>query len=840
MTTVQAIAKQFIRIGYRVDTLMSDFAYSDMLGVSSETRSLQLAAFSHTPPSYRTAAFGVMVTDANKEAVQVAAHRGFGAPIILAISGNNVSVWQIKAGEKPARLEVASLDDLDHLFERHRIEWHPDAIYRAKSIGLFDRNYQLDFVDIGLLPAIEGQIHTKLDHLLQEVFEALHGKGAARSTTRLSGRDLFYVTFRLLAAKILLDREHSVATAWDRSSVSSVLNGISQYYGLAAFNKITKGPVLQAIADAWRVLNSTISFAHVSSDDLAFVYENTLVTRESRQKFGTHSTPRQLAEYITVNLHLTAVNPEELYVYEPFAGAGILLTSAMRQVRDSLPRDWEPSVKHKYLTTHIWGHEFDQFACEVATLSLILADYPQLNGWHIDSTDLFSDNTLISNVKRATVVLCNPPWEQFTDAEAKRYAAFSARSKFKPIAVLDAVLEHPPASLGFVLPNGILVDKRYAGVRRKLELHYRDLHLLSLPDGIFQASQVQSAVLIAKNRRSIPHPKNDATMLTSVVVKERHRDAFLASGQVTDQRVLSKPFLEEQTGNLWISELADVWDYLADYHRLEEVADVHRGLEWNYSQDDASAPHSRVGFKAGLHRVRGALHQFLIGPPVYLDLRKNSMRGNAHRHPWNEPKVIANASRLSRGPWRFAAAVDHNGLYASQQFFGMWLKPSSTLTLETLAAILNGPIANAFLTTHNFDERFLVRTVESIPLPRQDPGHQIPILVRAYVEALEAADLDSADTRNQHLEQLLFKIDAEILATYDLPPRLERQVLEYFRGASRPVPHTVNDWFPESFKPCIPLREYINPRFLRDCGPWVLKVFKPLPDDEAAALEDIP
>ena len=61
-----------------------------------------------------------------------------------------------------------------------------------------------------------------------------------------------------------------------------------------------------------------------------------------------------------------------------------------------------------------------------------------------------------------------------------------------------------------------------------------------------------------------------------------------------------------------------------------------------------------------------------------------------------------NEGRLSRGPWRIGAALDTQRLLYSQQFFGLW--PVATLTekeLFALLAILNGPLANAFIALHS-------------------------------------------------------------------------------------------------------------------------------------------
>jgi type I restriction-modification system DNA methylase subunit len=119
------------------------------------------------------------------------------------------------------------------------------------------------------------------------------------------------------------------------------------------------------------------------------VYENTLVTPEIRKAFGTHSTPRPVAEYMVNRLELWRHDPHDIRIYEPCAGAGLFLVAALRQLRELLPVDWTDEQRHKFLVQRITGDEIDPFAKEVATLSLILADYPNANGWNISELDLF-------------------------------------------------------------------------------------------------------------------------------------------------------------------------------------------------------------------------------------------------------------------------------------------------------------------------------------------------------------------------------------------------------------------------------------------------------------------
>jgi hypothetical protein len=53
-------------------------------------------------------------------------------------------------------------------------------------------------------------------------------------------------------------------------------------------------------------------------------------------------------------------------------------------------------------------------------------------------------------------------------------------------------------------------------------------------------------------------------------------------------------------------------------------------------------------------------------------------------------------------------------------------------------------------------------------------------------------------------------IDSLILKAYDLPPRIERKLLDFFNDYPRPVPVPFPNYFPADFKPCLPLYHYLS------------------------------
>lgn len=825
MSAIDIIAAAARSMGYRDEAVVRNYTFADVLDPADSTRTVLLAAFTQTPPSYRSAALAAVQGGKGDTMELVKAHRALGAPLLFVIEGDLVSLWQVRGDAPPRVLERLSINNLPALFKRHQGTWRPDAIHRAKSIGAIDQSYQLDFVDIGLLPAVEGEIHLKLDRLL---IEALTAASRAQKGKKPETRLLFRVVFRLLAAKVLQDRQHPYAQGWDAADLSSVLRAIESYYSLPSVPIGGRQTVPAAFTAAWECLRRGISFANISSDDLAFVYENTFVTPETRKHFGTHSTPRQLAEYAVSRLELHRHKAEDLKVYEPFAGAGTFLVSALRHVRDLLPIDWSDQQRHDFLVGSLSGDEVDAFACEVATLSLILADYPNQNGWHITETDLFEGGVLQERMRGQNVILCNPPFESFAANERALYP-IANQSYSKPVAVLAAALDARPLALAFVLPRPFILDRQFAEQRRTIEKLYGDVELVELPDRIFGASGIESALLVARE----PRPPAPAIItLRSTEVSDRDRLAFLQTGKTTTERQLVRPVDEPASGDLWVPPLQALWKFLAATPQLGRHFTIHRGIEWKSAQDAAWSTQRHGGYRRGLHTARGA-RQFLSARPVWLDCRPERLLYSAIDLRWEKPKLIVNAGRLSRGPWRIAATLDNKGLVCSQQFFGLW--PSGSLSdtqLLTFTAVLNGPIANAFLAVHSPANRMRISAVGQIPLPPVMPDHAGQLVAEYVGLLMEPVALNQNEER---LAALLMQIDAAVLGAYDLPARLERQLLDYFRGVERPVAHPWQHWDVNDPTPGLTLSERASGRY-RAYGSWIQKVFQPLPREEAELL----
>jgi hypothetical protein len=768
MSLLDRIEGEFLKLGYREVALRRNYAFSDVWGEGGATCHVDFAAFTQTPPSYRSAAFGVIEVAAESAAEAIRARRALGAPVFLVIEPDQVSAWQVHAKAAPERIGTFRPDALASFFSERAESWAPDRIHRAKSIGYFEREAQLDFVDVGLIPAIAGEIHSKLDGLIHE---------AVAGTRAFTGDDavrlFFRGVFRLLAAKILTDRQHERARSWNADEVRSVLKAMDDYYRLGDVSQAWPASAISALEPVWAVFRAGFNVANISADDLAYVYESTLVTDQARAEFGTHSTPRHVADYIVGRLRLWEYGECPPRVVEPFTGAGVFLGSALRLLRDALPAEWEDKQRHDLLVSCIGGAEIDPFAAEVAKLSLILADYPNANGWQIDEADLFEPDALRIRLEGARVILCNPPFERFKADEARRYPSAHAISRSKAVYALEMALRAEPDMLGFVLPNTVLVDRRYQRQRIALERIYDEIELVALPDGIFNVSQANSALVIARKS-----PAMAKQQIRSAVVLDRDKKAFRATGAPSMVRELALVRAGTPSGDLWITPSQELWHALKDLPTLGTLVEGSWGLRWRGGQrartSDVAGPNRELGYQDTT-----SIHQFHLSEPRWMDVTPEHLLAGGNRD-WDATKILCNATRLSRGYWRLAAAVDRHGTRASQQFIGLWPITGSEADLDALAAVINSPVVNAYLAEHSFDKRFRIARLHEAPIPVELP-RELGELSREYAGAAAAQDPDAHE-----LAGILAAIDSCVFDAYGLDPAVRAELLMRM-GDDRPL-----------------------------------------------------
>jgi hypothetical protein len=199
LTPVNLFKYELAKIGY--SELENDYVFSDVFSEVPLDRIVSLAAFTQYPPSYRNAALGIVEEGRGNAADIASNYRALGAPLLFVIAGPEVSLWQVHPHTPPSLYRRIEVDQLGQLFAEHTHLWNPQRIHRAKSFGPLNKAYQLDFVDAGLLAAIEGEIDDKLDRLLSEAVSDALRLRIVRPGEVMDERLLFRTILRLLAAK---------------------------------------------------------------------------------------------------------------------------------------------------------------------------------------------------------------------------------------------------------------------------------------------------------------------------------------------------------------------------------------------------------------------------------------------------------------------------------------------------------------------------------------------------------------------------------------------------------------------------------------------------------------
>jgi len=707
----------------------------------------------------------------------------------------------------PEVLEQVGLEDMPGLFAQHRQEWAPQRLLGVKTArGITP--VQLDFFDLGLLPLLEREVRSKLDRLLHNtVTLAINALPEGESLRADTYPRLFRLFFRLLAAKVLGDRGHP--GSWLLDDPRQVIASVEDFY----FKDKDKEAVLDdddIQNTVWHEIRTRFHFQNLSVEALAYVYENSLVTDEARRQLGIHGTPPGIAEYITAQLPIETLSVDERRIFEPFSGHAVFLVAAMQRLRDLLPPSLSPDERHAYFVRMLSGLEIDDFAREVAKLSLMLADYPNPDGWRIHAGDVFNSAIVGRELRSANVVLSNPPFEDFTRSERNQYAGIS--SVHKPAELLRTVLEATPQMLGIVLPRIFLHGRGYKQIRTELKDKYGSLEIVALPDNVFQHSEADVALLLAY----------DAGRVTSRVrvgeVYGHDLETFFVTHRPSYGTEVSpvSDSTELVPSEIWLGPLDEVWKATAPLPRLGEIAAIHRGLEFRLPFDEHRrhlvSDEPQPGFHSGVHTVEESLEPFLITGTVYINTSAGVQRGHAYQLPWHRPKLIVNARRRTRGHWKVTAAPDSQGLVCYQNFHAIW--PEGGPSVDVLAAILNGPLVNAFIAERERQRDIRIATLRDVPIPSIGVEQQqvISSLVRQYSETRRQS-MHREQTGEDPMEAcraFLIQIDAEVLRAYDLPPRLERAVLDYFRGHKRPGPVQFERYFPPDFTPYLPWYRYIS------------------------------
>ena len=842
------LRSHLLRCGYRSAAIESDVQLPD-------SRPAALAAFAHTPHDARSSCIAAVngFTDPFSDA---AACRPLGAPVIFVCFPSHLE-WWVQGSTKTERRDTVPVEHLDNFFAAHRAEFAPEAIYRAKTLARFEKQYQLDFVDAGLVPLVESAAGEKL---VEIVHQTVLGTKKRLGWTEISVEDghwLLQANFWLLPAKILKDKAVPAFSELNLEDLKEVYARLAEHYGAPEPVRVDSKAKTEALRQSAREIAQRSHLGLVSTEALAHLYENALITKETRADLGTHSTPPFLVDYILGKLRpwLQAIPWKDHNVFEPACGHAGFLLAAMRVLNELLPTEMSaPSARRGFLRSRLHGCDKDPFALEIARLSLTLADVPNPNGWDLQPADMFAGDLLAEKSRAATLVLANPPFEDFT---AEKRKAASSQHVNQATEMLWRVVGHlrPGSVFGVVLPQTLLHSREATPLREYLARNFELGEICLFPDDVFTFSDAESAIVMGRRLRAGERPSGTVAYQR---VREADVEEFKRDYRVTTSRVVNAShFTSTSDRSFLIPDLQEIWEYCGRYPSLSTIAEVGQGLTLR-SRTDARCPKGEL---ISVTRQAGFTKAFIglkTDPRTderpasrWINLSADAILYPRHGLPSNMPQLLLNYAPVSRGPWRLKAFIDAKGHAVTSRF--LVIRPTDRRwSLEALWAICNSPFGNAYSYAFSGKRDILAGLIREMPLPPVEPAQLAPLTktVQTYFRTVRKAhDEHVSDSLLERLRVLHLRIDAEVLRLYALPRELERQVLGLFSGCRRlGVPFRQEGYFPKDFTEPLTLAELLaitvdweqtNARRGRLILKEEDKTLRPTERDELSRLQDL-
>jgi hypothetical protein len=262
--------------------------------------------------------------------------------------------------------------------------------------------------------------------------------------------------------------------------------------------------------------------------------------------------------------------------------------------------------------------------------------------------------------------------------------------------------------------------------------------------------------------------------------------------------------------------------FLAGSSKLGDFAIVQKGFEFKAEAElkgrVVESVHRTSGWVQGFSRADGGFQIWQQPEMAWFDYQDKWLRRIGAPHKPGTAQVLINYAPSVPGPWLIKATLDPDGRPVTSRFVAVRRKEQSP-PLEFFWAVINSPVANAFAASWPDKRQTLVkdwRTL-SLPVPSSERSSAIVQAARDYLKLMRDGDgfmkiAPSQDT----VRAALLRLDAEVLRLYDLPPRLERQLLDFFGIAERKgSPCNFGGYYPAGMEAFVPLHELLSAEYAR-------------------------
>ena len=792
-------------------------------------------AYCRAPHDIRSAGIAVINVPIGGTSQQaVGSMKAAGAPVVITLGGNHDwELWRQSFTSSPHLEYFGAAKKLGGFLHEYRSILNPDAIYRAKLWGRIEpKDRQSDLLDLSYLPLVERGLGEKVAGLLEDCFSLLLEEFGWSYKDGMSPRQakwLIQAPFWLLAAKVLRDKKVQGFKNSDLSDFPNIFDKLAKHY---QSKSSAPSPVVvakyqeAALTEVAQRIQRFPSLELMSTEALGHIYESAIINKETRKRWGTHSTPVWLIDYMLARLRpLIADMPSsKRRVFEPAVGHGGFLVGALRVLDELMPAEDRPHRKD-YLRKRLSGVDIDDFSQEVARLALTLADVPNANGWSLDCLDMYEGDILETRISEADIILANPPFEDFAASDRPKGSLVNKAAE----VVRQTMLNLPRGGIfGFVLPQTFLSSKEGIETRRRMLNDCDVMEMTLFADKVFEFGEPESVIILGHKSPAIGRVRG---LTTYQRVREKQVPVFKSCYEPSSKAEVDQvQFSQLPDADCILPVLPELWLHLATLPKLQDIAFVGRGFSFRSKNDPLFKPgtilQSKKPFPGGVPG-HGSVNEvkFTHERPeeLWFNLSDKAIATQRAGTTVGSSQALLNHGRISRTEWRLQAIIDNEGHAVTGRVLVI-RPPADRLSLFSVWGIMNSPLAHLYAYSLSATRDVLLGDIQKIPIPANlslNNTKRLDRAVKAYFEAacrfseqsskgqlVEKDDLFHAiSPSSQTLEQaelnlmyLHWRVDAEVLKLYQLPPQLERQLLDMFNGVERRgVPFRQTEYFPAHF-----------------------------------------
>jgi len=517
------------------------------------------------------------------------------------------------------------------------------------------------------------------------------------------------------------------------------------------------------LVELLRILGEGVNYEGLDPSVVSEVYERAVVSQSERLRLGIFYTPPDLARQVAAHVPFEEISPEDRIVLDPACGSGTLLLAAHDRLQALAPAIWDPEARHRYLVSHLVGYDTDQFAVEIARLSLLLNALPAGNSWQVDRRDAL--RAPIPS-RRPTVVMSNPPWQDVRSRQGVR----------KQVAddFLQRMLNFvkPGGYIAVVLPAAWLSSDVSSTTRQVVQERADIFEVWRFPEGVFGGASLAPCVVFAQVR-----PRTDRPWVFRRVLSREGIARFYETG-TGEEQFLAHSDRAARAGTLLRGPLDEAWELLGSLPRLRSFATVQAG-------PIPEPPVADRGGKGDFQLLRRAGDSPAFGEApedalVRVRFPEDFHRAGTHSGSiFRRPKLLVSAKRSTVNPWRLKVGIDRRGIIPRESLYMVIPSTEAEDSLYALMAILGSAVASCWIDSYGTKMAVDADLLGDLPIPKR--GRVWKDLARAGRSMLWART-------NGHLELsfLTRAMDQLVAQAYGLSRDVMERLERHFEGFTAP------------------------------------------------------